>query len=104
MTKLDKAAYRREIDRERAGIGNTAFNKSEPAATSPPSWQKPEPLPLGTIPVDPFDYEFLPVALRGWVNNISDRLQCPPDYVAVAERFIGDLLRWLGRVIDAARG
>lgn len=31
MTELDKAAYRREIDRERERIGNTAFNKSEPA-------------------------------------------------------------------------
>jgi hypothetical protein len=36
MTELDKAAFRREIDRERARIGNTAFNKSEPAERNRP--------------------------------------------------------------------
>jgi hypothetical protein len=30
MTELDKAAYRRAIDQERARIGNDAFKKSEP--------------------------------------------------------------------------
>src|SRR5262249_23954087 len=27
---------------------------------------------------------FLPATLRPWVKDISNRLQCPPDYVAVA--------------------
>jgi hypothetical protein len=34
--------------------------------------------------VDSFDMEFLPTDLRGWVSDISDRLQCPPDYVAIS--------------------
>src|SRR5215467_8878700 len=76
MKQNDAAAFRREIDRERARLGNTAFKKSEPA--------EPTALPSGTIPVDAFDYEFLPVALREWVKDISNRLQCPPDYVAAA--------------------
>ena len=52
--------------------------------TPAPIWPKPEPLPSGNIPVDAFDYEFLPAALQEWVRDISNRLQCPPDYVAVA--------------------
>jgi hypothetical protein len=42
------------------------------------------PLPKGLPPVDDFDLQFLPAALQQWVADISDRLQCPPDYVAVA--------------------
>jgi len=53
------------------------------SAESPP-WPEPKPLPSGEIPVDAFDYEFLPVSLQEWVKDISNRLQCPPDYVAVA--------------------
>lgn len=51
---------------------------------APEGWPAPKPLPAGMIPVDPFDYEFLPLALREWVKDTSNRLQCPPDYVAVA--------------------
>jgi hypothetical protein len=47
-------------------------------------WQQPQPLPQGLQPVDDFDLRVLPAALQGWVGDISDRLQCPPDYVAVA--------------------
>jgi len=53
------------------------------SAEAPP-WPEPKPLPSGEIPVDAFDYEFLPVSLQEWVKDISNRLQCPPDYVAVA--------------------
>jgi putative DNA primase/helicase len=36
------------------------------------------------LPVRPFDYDLLPDSLRPWVQDISNRMQCPPDYVAVA--------------------
>jgi len=43
---------------------------------------KPEPLP--DLPgVLSFDYDYLPVALRGYVKDISERMQCPPDFAAV---------------------
>jgi putative DNA primase/helicase len=58
--------------------------RSTSAAPEPLKWPKPEPLPSGTIPVDVFEHEFLPVALREWVRDNSNRLQCPPDYVAIA--------------------
>ena len=43
----------------------------------------PEPLPA-LPPVLPFDYDYLPNGLRGYVKDISERMQCPPDFAAVA--------------------
>jgi Protein of unknown function (DUF3987) len=47
-------------------------------------WLDPKPLPNGLAPVDQFASEFMPDSVAPWVNDITDRLQCPPDYVAVA--------------------
>jgi hypothetical protein len=47
-------------------------------------WPEPKPLPNGLAPVEPFSSDFLPDALAPWVEDIANRLQCPPDYVAVA--------------------
>jgi putative DNA primase/helicase len=47
-------------------------------------WSEPTPLPNGLPPVDKFDAELLPVALRGWVMDIAYRMQCPADFPAVA--------------------
>ena len=42
----------------------------------------PEPLP--DLPqVMPFDYDYLPGGLRPFVRDISERMQCPPDFAAV---------------------
>ncbi|NMM10941.1 MAG: DUF3987 domain-containing protein [Polaromonas sp.] len=58
------------------------------AALCPPAgaddWPEPTPLPNALPPVDPFDAELLPVALRGWVMDIAHRMQCPADFPAVA--------------------
>jgi hypothetical protein len=44
--------------------------------------EPPEPLP--EIPtVTPFDYSYLPPTVRGYVKDIADRMQCPPDYLGV---------------------
>ena len=45
---------------------------------------RPLPLPEGLSPVDAFKAEMLPNAIAPWVMDISDRMQCPPDFVAVA--------------------
>ena len=46
--------------------------------------RRPTPEPLPTLPdVLPFDYAYLPDALRGYVKDISERMQCPPDFAAV---------------------
>jgi Protein of unknown function (DUF3987) len=48
------------------------------------SWPDPEPLPEGLLPVDAFASEFMPDRLAPWVDDIANRLQCPPDYVGVS--------------------
>lgn len=48
------------------------------------SWPEPTPLPNVLPPVDPFDADLLPEALRPWVMDIAHRMQCPPDFPAVA--------------------
>jgi putative DNA primase/helicase len=47
-------------------------------------WPEPTPLPDGLPPVATFDYELLPVVLRTRVEDIAERMQCPPDFPAVA--------------------
>ena len=46
---------------------------------------RPEPhsLPPEFPPVQSFDLELLPDSLRAWVADICERVQCPPDFVAV---------------------
>lgn len=40
--------------------------------------------PLPELPVvAPFHYDLLPNKFRGWVADIAERMQCPPDFVAV---------------------
>ena len=46
-------------------------------------WPDPAPLPDALPAVQAFDPELLPEALRDWVTDIADRMQCPPDFPAV---------------------
>jgi hypothetical protein len=50
----------------------------------PHQWSQPLPLPDGLSPVAPFTCDLLPDALRPWVMDIASRMQCPPDFPAVA--------------------
>lgn len=47
-------------------------------------WTDPEELPNELPPVLPFDLGLLPSVLASWVGDISERLQCPLDFSAVA--------------------
>lgn len=47
-------------------------------------WPEPQPLPDGIPNVAEFDHDLLPDAVRPWVSDIADRIQCPPDFVAVS--------------------
>ena len=55
------------------------------ALTGPPQldWPDPQPLPIGTPPVEAFPLGLLPECLQPWIADIADRLQCPPDYPAI---------------------
>ncbi len=65
-----------------------AGSKIDAALASPVTaandWPEPTPLPDELPPVMPFDPVLLPDALRGWIMDICHRMQCPPDYSAVA--------------------
>jgi hypothetical protein len=52
-------------------------------ACSGPQWAAPKDIPTKLAKVADFSIEFLPPSIGPWVGNISERLQCPPDYVAV---------------------
>lgn len=58
------------------GADNTAEDHAD-------GWVEPLPIPDALLPVARFDYELLPRSLRAWVTDISERMQCPPDFVAV---------------------
>ena len=49
-----------------------------------PTQVMPVPLPALTSDVAPFDYGLLPERLRPWIADITERLQCPPDFPAVS--------------------
>ena len=48
-----------------------------------PSWSEPRPLPGNLPPVPPFDFGLLPDRFRPWIQDIAERIQCPPDFPAV---------------------
>lgn len=50
----------------------------------PSFWPEPQPLPNGLPPVLPFDYAMLPISCDAFVNDVAERMQCPPDFPAVA--------------------
>lgn len=69
------------VAQEREAIGGdvSGLNAAEHADASIIA---PEPLP--DLPsVLPFDFDYLPTALRTYVQDISERMQCPPDFAAV---------------------
>ena len=45
-------------------------------------WPEPAALP-GLPPVPPWDDRLLPSALRPWLTDVSQRIQCPPEYPAI---------------------
>jgi uncharacterized protein DUF3987 len=46
-------------------------------------WPAPKELPSKLARVGQFDIDFLPPSIALWAADISERLQCPPDFVAI---------------------
>ncbi|SDY43098.1 Protein of unknown function [Allochromatium warmingii] len=46
-------------------------------------WPEPQPIPATLCPVEMFDMALLPASLRDWIADVSERMQCPPDFPAV---------------------
>ena len=65
-----------------------AINSAEDMPAGMPTktvlWFEPEPLPIALPPVQPFNADLLPESLRCWIMDIANRMQCPPDFPAVA--------------------
>jgi putative DNA primase/helicase len=63
-----------------AGGGNGELERN---GSNKRDWLQPKPLPNGLAQVEAFSTRFTPEALGPWIDDISNRLQCPPDYVGV---------------------
>src|SRR5205085_2531468 len=57
-------------------------NSKAQASSAKEEWEEPVPLPEGLPPVAGLDPVLLPEALRGWIVDISERMQIPPDFPA----------------------
>jgi hypothetical protein len=47
------------------------------------NWPEPKPLPDGLAPVAAFEIEFLPESIGPWIDDIAERMQCAPEFVAI---------------------
>jgi 5S rRNA maturation endonuclease (ribonuclease M5) len=65
-------------------VGETPLVELQSLARSEaPEWQDPQPLPADLPAVPPFNFDCLPGTLRSWIEDISERMQCPPDFPAI---------------------
>ena len=67
-----------------APMSSSSLNVPSGSNGSSPKWPDPEALPDDLPDVMPFDPELLPSTFRPWIVDISERLQCPPDFPAAA--------------------
>src|SRR5215217_2815765 len=70
------------------GSGETTIVKAPEATTGAyvpvdDVWEDPVPLPEGLLLVASLDPAMLPEPLRGWIVDVSERMQIPPDFAAV---------------------
>ncbi|MFM9427332.1 hypothetical protein RCH10_003788 [Variovorax sp. GrIS 2.14] len=65
-------------------VADVVRNSIEAARPSLKGWGIPAELPDTLPPVMAFNPELLPDAMRGWIMDIAHRMQCPPDFPAVA--------------------
>src|SRR5947208_14407450 len=79
---MDKAAAQVSID-ALARVRESLRGQRSPTRGQD-EWPEPKPLPTGLAPVESFSSDFLPDALAPWVEDIANRLHCPPGYVPVA--------------------
>src|SRR5215208_5152264 len=71
----------------KCGTGETTLDKALEGVTefytaTDDEWEDPVPLPEGLPPTAPQDPTMLPEPLRGWIVDVSERMQIPPDFAA----------------------
>jgi hypothetical protein len=60
-------------------------NQDDRETNAATDWPDPCPLPESLLAVDPFTLDLMPEKLRPWVADVTERMQCPPDFVAVSQ-------------------
>lgn len=56
-------------------------------------WGDPEIIKKDLLPVEPFSWAIIPEAFRDWTSDISNRMQCPPDFLAMPDiTLVGSLI------------
>src|SRR5687767_295551 len=73
----------RDAKRSGAVVPLRPADSAPEAAVASHDWQEPRALPDGLLAVASFDLDLMPAAFRPWVADISERVQCAPDFVAV---------------------
>ena len=81
-----------------APISTHSLITASATASDSDGWPEPLPLPDGLLPVMAFDFALLPDTLTPWARDICERVQCAPDYVAVA------IMAGLGSIIGRKLG
>ena len=54
------------------------------SVTDPGEWPEPARIKTELLPVEPLPLSIIPAPFRPWIKDVSDRMQCPPDFVAAA--------------------
>ena len=65
-----------------ATIEKTLGGATEFYASTDEEWEDPVPLPEGLPPVASLDPAMIPEPLRGWIIDVCERMQVPPDFAA----------------------
>ncbi len=68
----------------RAVLGDVLVNGIRQSVTPRPyDWPPLEPLPYALAPVPSWSNRLLPASLRPWVSDVTERMGCPPEFIAV---------------------
>jgi len=65
-------------------IVDSADKYEKPGDGEETEWSDPQPIKTELLSVEQLPFEILPEAFRPWIEDVSHRMQCPPDFVAMA--------------------
>ena len=81
---LDDASIAKELTERLADAPKWESRPQALTVLDTEEWPEPLSLPDGLSPVAVLDPALLPAAIGPWICDISERMQCPPDYIGVA--------------------
>jgi putative DNA primase/helicase len=83
INRCDPPLGKDEVEAIARSVGRYA---PAPAHSTPSTaeWPHPQPLDAELLPVEPFSLESLPISFRPLIEDVSERMQTPPDFAAAA--------------------